>query len=102
VTNILYLDDPSIFKIWKNFDSNVKNQLINVERFQKQGQKEGKVNYPYTGQAPHSLTTIAGSPLDSNKWYPFHRGSCVLSSFWLESQRRDSIAARSRGQYSNG
>ncbi|KFY14404.1 hypothetical protein V492_02651 [Pseudogymnoascus sp. VKM F-4246] len=35
--------DPSISKIWKIFESNVKNQLINVDRFQQQGKKAGKV-----------------------------------------------------------
>jgi hypothetical protein len=49
VTNILNLDDFSVSKIWKVFESNVKNQLINVERFQKQGKKEGKVNNIYIG-----------------------------------------------------
>jgi hypothetical protein len=102
VTNILYLDDPSISKIWKIFEANVKNQLINVERFQKQGKEEGKVNNTYIGEAPHSLTKIEGPPLYINKWYPLQRGSCVLSPFWLDSHRRDSIAARSRGQYSSG
>ena len=97
VTNVLYLDDPSITKMWRIFESNVKNQLINVERFQKQGKKEGKVNKTYTNEGPHYLTKIEGPALHINKWYPLQSGSCVLSPFWLDSHRRDSIAARSCG-----
>jgi hypothetical protein len=37
-------DEPSIAQFFKAFETGVKNQMINVHRFQKQGSKEGKVS----------------------------------------------------------
>lgn len=40
---ILVLAKPSISQIVEAFEHGVRNQLINIDRFQKQGPKEGKV-----------------------------------------------------------
>ncbi|KAL2072307.1 hypothetical protein VTL71DRAFT_11650 [Oculimacula yallundae] len=50
--------DLSISKIWRTFESNVKDQLINVERFQSQGKKQGRhPGFIFTEQnAQHGLT----------------------------------------------
>jgi len=42
--NVCSSDEPSVAQFFKAFESGVKNQCIAIERFQKQGPKEGKVS----------------------------------------------------------
>jgi hypothetical protein len=68
--NMRSSDEPSVSQFFKAFETGVKNQLINVHRFQKQGPKEGKVSNGNGGGASHSLTKIAGPHLHLNECNP--------------------------------
>jgi hypothetical protein len=39
-----FSDEPSVSQFFKAFETGVKNQMMNVHRFQQQGPKEGKVS----------------------------------------------------------
>jgi len=101
VTNIRSSDEPSVSQFFKAFETGVKNQLINVHRFQKQGPKEGKVSNRNGGDAPHSLTKIAGPHLHLNECNPLQRASSALFICCFISYRHGSYAAGSRRQYSS-
>jgi hypothetical protein len=63
-------DEPSVSQFFKAFETGVKNQLINVHRFQEQGPKEGKVSHGNRSNFSHSLTKIAGPYLHLNECNP--------------------------------
>lgn len=71
-------DEPSVSQFFKAFESGVKNQLINVRRFQNQGRKEGKVGTSHGGDTSQSLTIILGSHLHLSKFDPLQRTSSAL------------------------
>jgi len=58
VINMRPLDEPSVAQFFKAFETGVKNQMMNVLRFQEQGPKEGKVSNGNGVDASHSLTEI--------------------------------------------
>ena len=78
VINMRSSDEPSISQFFKAFESGVKNQLINVHRFQEQGPKEGKVSNEHRGDTSHPLTKIAGPHLHLNECDPLQRASSAL------------------------